>query len=81
MAVFKFLILMVRVFITRRSTLLLEILTLRQQLAVLARQKKRPRLKNRDRIFWIAFSRIFPSWKSCLQIVKPETVVRWHRTT
>ena len=79
MAALRFSCLLCRVFLVRRSKLLLEILALRQQLAVLARQQKRPRLKNRDRIFWILISRIFTGWKDCLQLVKPDTVIRWHR--
>ena len=79
MAALRFACLVCRVFLVRRSKLLLEILALRQQLAVLARQKKRPRLKNRDRIFWILLSRIFTGWKDCLQLVKPDTVIQWHR--
>ena len=79
MAALRFSCLLCRVFLVRRSKLLLEILALRQQLAVLARQQKRPRLKNRDRIFWILISRIFTGWEDCLQLVKPDTVIRWHR--
>ena len=32
-----------------------------------------------DRAFWIALSRFWPRWKDVLVIVKPDTVVRWHR--
>ncbi len=57
----------------------LENLALRQQLAVLKHQAKRPRLRNRDRFFWVLLSRIWSGWKSALVLVKPDTVVRWHR--
>jgi len=57
----------------------LEILALRQQLAVLSRHHSRPKLSREDRIFWVWLSRVWPKWRNCLLIVKPETVLRWHR--
>jgi putative transposase len=54
-------------------------LTLRQQLAVYAQNRPRPRLSPLDRTFWVALSRLWPRWKSHLVVVRPETVVRWHR--
>ncbi|MCP5056282.1 MAG: transposase [bacterium] len=54
-------------------------LTLRQQLATYAHNRRRPRLRPLDRAFWVALSRLWPRWRSALVIVKPETVVRWHR--
>ncbi len=62
-----------------RNNIMLENLALRQQLAVQKRNIKRPRLRNRDRFFWILLSQIWTDWKSTLLIVKPETVVKWHR--
>jgi putative transposase len=62
-----------------RANLLVENLALRQQLAVLRRTSKRPKLRKRDRFFWIWLSRLWSSWKSSLVIVQPETVIRWHR--
>jgi hypothetical protein len=59
--------------------LILENLALRQQLLVQQRTIKRPKLQNRDRLFWAWLSRVWPDWKSTLIIVKPETVVKWHR--
>ncbi len=52
---------------------------LRQQLAALQHQSKRPRLRKRDRIFWAILSRLWTNWRSALLIVQPDTVVRWHR--
>ena len=69
---------LVSAFKTRRS-LALENLALRQQLAVLQRSAKRPRVSNVDRGFWVLLRRIWTDWDSVLVIVKPETVVRWHR--
>ena len=54
-------------------------LALRQQLAVYAHDRSRPRLSPLDRTFWVALSRLWPRWKDHLVVVRPETVVRWHR--
>ena len=62
-----------------RRELALENVALRQQLAVLRRSVKRPRLSKVDRVFWVLLRRIWTDWESVLVIVKPETVVRWHR--
>src|SRR5262249_388657 len=51
----------------------------RQQLVVLQRHKPRPRLEEADRRFWILACRCFSGWRTSLLIVKPETVLRWHR--
>src|SRR2546422_4686670 len=57
----------------------LENAALRQQLAVFKRDGKRPRLHRRDRLFWIGLRTISKDWKSALVIVRPETVISWHR--
>ncbi len=67
-----------RCFRTRRS-LLLENLALRQQLAVLKRQHKKPWLNVFDKVFWVLARRFWSRWKQALVIVSPDTVVRWHR--
>ncbi|MDH4282651.1 MAG: hypothetical protein OEV36_08375 [Myxococcales bacterium] len=59
--------------------LALENLALRQQLTIVQRKTKRPKLKKADRAFWVALSRLLPDWQNALIIVKPETVVGWHR--
>jgi putative transposase len=41
--------------------------------------KDRPRLRLADRAFWIGLSQIWSRWANALLIVKPDTVVRWHR--
>src|ERR1019366_6639137 len=66
-------------FVRSRHDLGMEILALRQQLAVLKRRHPRPRLKRRDRMFWAALCCLWDRWTDALIIVKPETVVRWHR--
>jgi transposase InsO family protein len=57
----------------------LEILVLRHQLTVLRRQISRPRFEPADRALLAAVSRMLPrSVWSCF-LVKPETLLRWHR--
>ena len=79
MNILKVFFLLLRSVFRRRRDLILENLALRQQLAVQQRTIKRPKLQNRDRRFWAWLSRLWPDWKSTLIIVKPETVVKWHR--
>jgi hypothetical protein len=62
-----------------RGNLVLENLVLRQQLAVLKRRRPRPRLALVDKLFWVTVSRFWSGWKEALIVVRPETVVRWHR--
>ena len=58
-----------------------EIAALRHQIAVLQRSApRRLRLKQSDRMLWIFLSRFWPAWRHWLHIVKPDTVVRWHRS-
>src|SRR3989449_7596875 len=70
---------------TLRSTvrthreLTLENLALRQQLAGWKALQPRPRVTATDRIFWVALSRLWKSWRNSLQMVRPETAVGWHR--
>jgi transposase InsO family protein len=66
-------------FLRTRHDLGLEILALRQQVAVLKRKHPRPRLGNLDSWFWLALRRCWPRWAEALIVVKPETVVGWHR--
>lgn len=61
-----------------RRELLLENIALRQQLATMV-QRGRPRIRPADRVFWIALRRVWSRWAEVLVIVRPETVVRWHR--
>jgi len=57
-----------------------EIFALRHQLAVFQRRApKRPRLGRVDRMLWVLLSRRWPNWRRAVQIVTPDTVVRWHR--
>jgi len=62
-----------------RGDLALENLALRQQLSVLSRRHPRPRLTSIDRFFWVMMRRIWARWIDALIIVKPDTVIGWHR--
>ena len=57
-----------------------ENLALRQQLAVYKRLHPRPPLQPTDRLFWIWLSKLWTGWRESLIIVKPQTVIGWHRT-
>jgi putative transposase len=57
----------------------LEILVLRHQLTVLRRQTPRPKLEPADRALLAAVSRILPRTRWSCFLVKPETLLRWHR--
>ena len=74
-AVFFFL----RGLLLSRSALAAENLALRQQVAVYKRSVKRPKLRPRDRIFWVLLSWLWPNWRSVLAIVQPETVSQRYR--
>jgi putative transposase len=63
-----------------RAALHVEILALRHQLQVLQRsQPRRLRLGHADRWLWAWVLHRWRSWRTALVIVKPETVVAWHR--
>src|SRR5271167_2634917 len=62
-----------------RATLQLENLALRHQLGVLRRSVKRPKLTSTDRFLWAWLCEVWIDWRSALVIVKPETVIGWHR--
>src|SRR5262249_55281834 len=68
-----------RGFLASQAALAVENLALRQQLAVLKRTTPRPKLRRRDRVFWVCLAKLWSGWRSALVIVSPATVVRWHR--
>src|SRR5437870_11851258 len=61
-----------------RTDLVLENLALRQQLALLRRPSKRPRVGLLDRVFWTWLSQWWARWREALHVVQPQTVIRWH---
>jgi hypothetical protein len=63
-----------------RAKLEAENLVLRQQINVLRRRMpKRPDLNNTDRFLFVWLYRWFPSVLGAVAIVRPETIIRWHR--
>jgi putative transposase len=63
-----------------RTALQLENIALRHQIGVLQRSaKKRLQLYNSDRLLWVGLSQVWSEWRSSLVIVKPDTVIAWHR--
>jgi hypothetical protein len=63
-----------------QAALHLEILALRHQLQVLQRSRRRRiRLTQADRLLWVWLSTVWTQWRSAVVIVKPETVIAWHR--
>src|SRR2546421_8194670 len=61
------------------TALALENLALRQQLALLRRRSKRPQFALLDRLLWVWLSNQWAGWRDALHVVRPETVIRWHR--
>jgi transposase InsO family protein len=62
-----------------KSDLIVENAILRQQLIVLNRTVKRPKLTSGDRVGFLFLSRLTRFWDSALHIIKPETLLKWHR--
>ncbi len=61
-------------------SLQMENLALRHQINVLRRcGRRRLYLNSGDRLLWVWLSRLWTGWRSALVIVKPETVIAWHR--
>ncbi len=79
MSMIRILGLFIRGMLRHQTALAAENLALRQQLSILTKRRKRPRLRTRDRIFWVWLSRLWAGWRSVLMVVQPDTVVGWHR--
>ena len=63
-----------------RASLELELVALRHQVTVLRRQRPgRLRLFSTDRLLWVWLYRIWPQVLNAMVLVKPATVVQWHR--
>jgi putative transposase len=74
------LVALLRAAVRDRADVAAENLLLRHQLAVLTRPtRKRPRLHSRDRVIWLLARVVRRDWRQHLALVRPETVVRWHR--
>ena len=74
------LLLIARSRLKSRACLEAENLVLRQQVIVLSRKSRsRVRLRNIDRLIFVWLYRFFPSILNAITVIKPETVIRWHR--
>ena len=62
-----------------RTDLITENAMLRQQLIVLRRQVKQPKLTNSDRLGLVLLAHFSRYWQKALHIVQPDTLLRWHR--
>ena len=70
---------LMRLCFSSRTALIAENLFLRKQLAFYQEREVRPRrLTNAARLWLVFWSRFF-DWKSALVVVKPETLIGWHR--
>ena len=62
-----------------KAELVAENAFLRQQVIVLKRSVKQPKLTRQDRWLMVLLSSKLPHWKQALLIIQPETLLRWHR--
>ncbi len=76
MGLLRIVFFIVRALVSTQAALAAENLALRHQLAVLRSSVKRPRLRRRDRLFWVVLSRLWKGWRASLQIAQPTTVVK-----
>jgi putative transposase len=63
-----------------KSQLLKENLFLRQQLIILRRSVKKLKIRKSDRLFLVLLRRFLSNWRECIYVVKPDTILRWHRS-
>jgi transposase InsO family protein len=67
----------------KRSSLQFEVIALRHQIAILKRRQQQrhqqPLITPIDRLIWSCFYSIYPRAIKWMQVVKPKTVVEWHR--
>jgi transposase InsO family protein len=75
----------IRIKLRSRAALEIEIIALRSQLALYQEQTlnhkiSKPRPTPAFRQLWVMISKLYSNWKSALCVVKPETVIGWHRT-
>src|SRR5262244_1434758 len=57
----------------------LENLALREQLGIFQRSVRHPKIRQKDRLFWVYLQKVWKQWRSELVIVRPETVLDWQR--
>jgi Homeodomain-like domain len=66
-----------RLALSARRDLLLEMLALHHQIDVFARSNRR--FRPSDRLLWLLLRRLWPPWRDALALVQPATVDRWYR--
>jgi hypothetical protein len=76
----KSLLLFFRKSFTTNLQLKLEIIFLTKQLEIYQRTDPKLKIHRTDRMFFSLIMDLFSNWKERLFIVKPETVIKWHRT-
>jgi hypothetical protein len=80
LSILKRLLSVPRSLVRSRATLVAENLALRHQITILERSKSpTPKLTRWDRALWAFVLRRWSGWKDVLVLVKPATVVSWHR--
>ena len=62
-----------------RADLVAENIALRHQLSCFIHRGPRPRIRPVDRVFWVLLSGFWDGWRERLAVVKPATVLAWHR--
>lgn len=62
-----------------KGQLLAENAFLRQQLLVAARGVKKPQFRASERALLVTLAAMFSHWRDGLVLVKPDTLLRWHR--
>ena len=62
-----------------RRELVAENAFLRQQLIVASRKVKRPAFRSHERGLLVLLAGLVPGWRDAVLLVKPDTVLRWHR--
>lgn len=62
-----------------KAQLQFENIYLRKQIEILKRSSIKPKIKKSDRIFFTVMKNLITNWKKNLFIIKPETVIKWHR--
>jgi hypothetical protein len=62
-----------------KTQLQIEIIFLRKQLEILNRNSKKVQVTRWDKLFFSTIISFFNNWEESLIIIKPETIIRWHR--
>jgi hypothetical protein len=80
----RLLLILIRILIKSKASVKLENIMLRSQIDLLqagrtSKKRSVPSIPHWFRLLWIELSQSFKDWKSHLVIVKPDTVIRWHR--